>query len=412
MAKKAEGWLRKKTYADGETWLFCYYVTRTADNKRVERSQRVGLVKDFPTERKALVEVERRGLTKIIDNPISINPTFAEIANHWRRHELRKQGQIGRKADETAARDEHLLDRHVLPRWGSTLTSKMSPTEIETWFEVLASIPGERGKALEWTSISKIKSCMSQVFAHGQRNGLIPATMDANPFRPSKLGGVRCKSTSSYEATVVSPEQMIQILDYLDTPETLAEWMMALLHAATALRPEEAFGLKWSDIAWNKGEILIQRGWSKGKETDGKNDHSMVPVAMHPALAAYLQQWREQSLYSKDSDWVFPSLKLKGRKPRTASIAAQDYLRPAAVKTGVIEKGTSKRFGWHNLRHSLATFLSGSVDPAVTMKVLRHKRLATTMEIYTHRVNNQQQAAQGLFLAAIGKMTPATEAIQ
>jgi hypothetical protein len=47
--------------------------------------------------------------------------------------------------------------------------------------------------------------------------------------------------------------------------------------------------------------------------------------------------------------------------------------------------------------NSLATFLSGSVDPAVTMKVLRHKRLATTMEIYTHRVNNQQQAAQGLF---------------
>lgn len=187
---------------------------------------------------------------------------------------------------------------------------------------------------------------------------------------------------------------------------------MALLHAATALRPEEAFGLKWSDIAWSKGEILIQRGWSKGKETDGKNEHSMVPVAMHPALAAYLQQWRQQSLYPKDSDWIFPSLKLKGRKPRTASIAAQDYLRPAAVKAGVIEKGTSKRFGWHNLRHSLATFLSGEVDPAVTMKVLRHKRLATTMEIYTHRVNNQQQSAQGLFLAAIGRMTPAAEAIQ
>jgi hypothetical protein len=48
MAKKAEGWLRKKKYADGETWLFCYYTTRPEDNKRVEHSQRVGLVKDFP----------------------------------------------------------------------------------------------------------------------------------------------------------------------------------------------------------------------------------------------------------------------------------------------------------------------------------------------------------------------------
>lgn len=412
MAKKAEGWLRRKKYADGETWLFCYYVTRETDGKRVERSQRVGLVRDFPTKRKAVVEVERRGLTKVIDNSISVNPTFGEIADHWRRHELRKQGQIGRKAGETADRDEHNLDDYAIPRWGTTLTSKMTPTQIEAWFEVLASIPSKNGKALEWTTVSKIKSCMSQVFSHGQRNGLIPATMEANPFRPSNLGGVRCKSTSSYEATVVSPEQMILILDYLDTPETQAEWMMALLHGATAMRPEEAFGLKWGDVRWDKGEMVLKRGWSKGKETDGKNDHSMVAVAMHPVLAAHLQQWREQSLYPKESDWIFPSLKLKGKKPRTASIAAQDYLRPAAVKAGVIEEGTSKRFGWHNLRHSLATFLSGSVDPAVTMKVLRHKRLATTMEIYSHRVTSKQQAAQGLFLAAIGKMEPATEAVQ
>jgi integrase len=151
---------------------------------------------------------------------------------------------------------------------------------------------------------------------------------------------------------------------------------------------------------------------SKGKQTVGKNEHSMVPIPMHPALAAYLKQWREQSLYNRDSDWMFPSLKLKGTKPRVASIAAQDYLRPAAVKAGVIEEGSSKRFGWHNLRHSLATFLAGQVDSSVVMKTLRHKRLATTMEIYSHRVNSTQMDAQGLYLEAIKKAKPATEAVQ
>jgi integrase len=204
---------------------------------------------------------------------------------------------------------------------------------------------------------------------------------------------------------------MVAILDYLDTPETQAEWVMALLHGATALRPEEAFGLKWSDVKWDKGEIHLRRGWSKGKQTDGKNEQSMVPIALHPVLATHLLQWQEQSLHPAASDWIFPSLKLKGRKPRSASIAGRDYLRPAAVRAGVIEKGTSKRFGWHNLRHSLATFLSGEVDPAVTMKMLRHKPLATTMEIYTHRVNNQQQAAQGMYLEAL-RLKPASEVIQ
>ena len=55
------------------------------------------------------------------------------------------------------------------------------------------------------------------------------------------------------------------------------------------------------------------------------------------------------------------------------------------------------------MRLSLAEFLAGEVDPVVTMKMLQHKRLATTAEIYIHHVTKKQQAAQGLFLKAIGK---------
>jgi hypothetical protein len=42
-------------------------------------------------------------------------------------------------------------------------------------------------------------------------------------------------------------------------------------------------------------QILVQRAWSKGKETDGKTKGSMKPVAMHPALAEYLSEWRKES---------------------------------------------------------------------------------------------------------------------
>jgi len=108
------------------------------------------------------------------------------------------------------------------------------------------------------------------------------------------------------------------------------------------------------------------------------------------------------SVYASDSDWVFPSIKLKGRQPRTPSTAAQDYLRPAVVSAGVVIP-EGHRFGWHNLRHSLATFLSGQVDPSVTMQTLRHKRLSTTMEHYTHQVTSQRQRPQGLYLVAIKK---------
>lgn len=90
----------------------------------------------------------------------------------------------------------------------------------------------------------------------------------------------RCESSSSYEAKVVSPEQMMVILNELDQPTTRLEWNLALLHAATALRPEECFGLQWRD--WDKRLIHIRRGWSKGKLTEGKNENSMTQVVLTP----------------------------------------------------------------------------------------------------------------------------------
>src|SRR5207245_10720914 len=130
----------------------------------------------------------------------------------------------------------------------------------------------------------------------------------------------------------------------------------------------------------------------------------MKPVAMHPALAGYLQEWGNESPYSKDGDWIFPSFREKGRIPRAASCCGKDYLRPAAVAAGVIAKQDRSRFGWHNLRHSLATFFgSNEVHPSVIQTMLRHTKRQTT-DRYIHSVNSKQVEAQGMYLKAIKKV--------
>jgi len=65
MAKNQRGWLRKKKYANGMTWLFCFQVTRPSDGKRVENCKPVGLVAAFPGEKAAWVEVGKLGLRNI-----------------------------------------------------------------------------------------------------------------------------------------------------------------------------------------------------------------------------------------------------------------------------------------------------------------------------------------------------------
>jgi hypothetical protein len=105
---------------------------------------------------------------------------------------------------------------------------------------------------------------MAQVFKHAQRHELIPAAIDKNgrPTNPVLLA--RSESGTDYEAAVVSPEQMIVILNELDSPDTRLEWTLALVHAATGLRPEEAFGLRRTLIGRGTRSISGEAG-QKGR---------------------------------------------------------------------------------------------------------------------------------------------------
>jgi len=71
------------------------------------------------------------------------------------------------------------------------------------------------------------------------------------------------------------------------------------------------------------------------------------------------------------------------------------------VKAGVIPKDYKGRFGYHNLRHSLATyFAANDVNLPVIQSFLRHAK-STTTAAYLHRVNKPQMAAQQKYLESI-----------
>ncbi len=80
----------------------------------------------------------------------------------------------------------------------------------------------------------------------------------------------------------------------------------------------------------------------------------------------------------------------------------EDHLRPAAVKASVLKEGEKVRFGFHNLRHSLASFLVRSkTDPKTVQALLRHSDVKTTPQLYAHSVSEDRLAAQGEMLEAI-----------
>jgi integrase len=73
-----------------------------------------------------------------------------------------------------------------------------------------------------------------------------------------------------------------------------------------------------------------------------------------------------------------------------------DYVRPAAIRAGVIATDWP-RFGLHNCRHGLATFLTErGTDPKVIQRMLRWSD-AKMLQRYAHP-KKQARKAQGEFL--------------
>jgi hypothetical protein len=129
-------------------------------------------------------------------------------------------------------------------------------------------------------------------------------------------------------------------------------------------------------------------------------------VPLHPVLAGHLRVWQRQTPRANETDFVFPSLRARGRKPLSSSVFVADHLRPAARKAGVhIEDG--QRFGLHNLRHSLSNWLvnKAKVEPKTVQGILRHAKIQTTLDLYTQEDSDETRAAQGEFLTAVGMST-------
>jgi integrase len=375
------GWLTKEgRKKGGKVWIFHWYRTRPSDGRKVENTVLVGRVASFTKESSAWEEVERRSLNHNLNEPDSQTGriTFSDLAGSYKQHAMPKL------AETTQGTVRHIIDNYLVPRWGNLPALNIRALDIEAW---LGSLP------LANPTRDKLRRTMFRVYFKAQKHGLIPCKDETNP-----VNWVEQSGKSHYKAVILSPEQAFKILMAL--PE--AERVLTLLIAATGLRISEALGLQWQDADYTNQRINLRRVWVGNQIVDRmKTERSEAPATLSPALAEVLKRWHQETAYAEPGDWIFASDKLKGRQPRTASILAADHLRPAAVAAGVVlEKG--QRFGFHNLRHSLATFLINHARDTKTVQgLLRHANVSTTLGLYAQSVNSSMVEAQESMMTAI-----------
>jgi integrase len=329
-----------------------------------------------------------------VEQPFAQMPrTYGQLCQHYIANELmedQSEATIAKAFTTTETYKRH-LNKRIIPRWGRLAPLAIESVEVEKWFkELKKGDPKKKVMPLADPTIDKIRRVMNLVYLHGQRSNFLPRQQEGNP-----MNWVRQRTTSSYQALIMTPPQAFEILVNIPEPRRT----LALCDAATALRVSEILGLQWMDLDFAELVMHVRRAYVWGRFKEPKSKASKAPVPMHPLLAGFLLGWREKTAYSGDSDFVFASTRLRGAKPLSASILVKKYLRPAAVKAGVIAKDQKIRFGFHNFRHSLASALvKMKIDPKTVQEFLRQAHVTTTLQLYAQSDMESKRDAQGRFL--------------
>jgi len=292
--------------------------------------------------------------------------TVSDLAEHYRQRELRPDTVW--KTYSTKVTYEGYLNKWILSRWGNYPLVRVNAGEVELWL---------RSLTLARASCAKIRNLMSVLFNHGIRHEIC----DRNPIQL-----VRQSAKRKAVPVVLTPIEVQRLLSAL----ALRERTLVLVAFGTGLRMSELFALKWRDVNFQTNEINVVRSIVFQVISPCKTEASQKPIPLDPQLADALLLWRRQTRYKGPDDWVFASPAARGRHPYWGQCIMRTFIRPAAVKVGIV-----KAIGWHTFRHTYSSLLrQNRTDIKVTQELLRHASSRVTLDTYTQAVTLHKRKAQ------------------
>ncbi len=369
-----------------DVWVYRWREAN-ANGKRQLRKQIVGTVREFRsrTDAQQAVEALRLSVNKqtVEQSPLPAN--FQILVEHYRIKEM-PMDTHERKTRGTKLVYNSNLNSHILPRWGRYPLRRVNSVEVEDWLKSLKLAPATK---------AKLRNVMSAIFRHAIRWGWLG--QQENP-----IAFVRVSSKRKRIPVVLTAEEFRAL--FAELPDR--ERTMGALCATTGLRISEVLGLKWEDLDFDQKTANVQRSFVDGSMGKCKSEVSQQAVPVDGIALEELAAWRSVCLYSKADDWVFGSERVFGKLPIWPDSSRSKVLQPAARKAGI-----TKQIGWHTFRHTYSSLLSESAnDVKVVQELMRHAKVTTTMDVYTHARMERKRAAQSKVVDVLFNRKPETEA--
>lgn len=252
-------------------------------------------------------------------------------------------------------------------------------------YSILQSFFNELAKDHSKSSCEQVKKVFNATFTHAIKNGY----MSFNPMQYVKINVKK----NNKEKRIITNQEFIKICNYFlsdNTFEHKSIYIALCIGYYTGARISEVMALTKNDIDFEHHTISFNKRLEyRVKKEDlyistmkTQNSYATLPLAK--PLKNLLEEWFEVNPYENIvcfEDGSYPSYNY-----------IQKHIKSASKELGI-------PFHFHMLRHLYATNLvKNNVNISVAKKLLRHAKVETTLDIYTHtNFSEEQKALESVF---------------
>jgi integrase len=190
------------------------------------------------------------------------------------------------------------------------------------------------------------------------------------------------------DKTTLSWDQLRAALEKLDEL-SLRDWILMKLDMSNALRPSELFPIRWRSLDAEAQVLDIQETVYKGKVRPyGKTKGSLTKVPIAEVMANEIAEYREEcEREGKDTSpdaFMFPG---RFGGPMDSSNYRHRVLHRLATELGL------PKLNFQVIRRTIATLGKNMGHPKDIQGLMRHTRLATTMDVYMQSLEPEVRKA-------------------
>lgn len=300
----------------------------------------------------------------------NVKMTYEQLAEIWLNEQCSSYSPI------VVKNYKRILDNWVLPEFAKFPLNEISALMVTRFVDKLknstSKYANRDNEKLSNGTIKKIYEVFRAIITLAYRNDLI----EKDPCSKVRLN-LKKEITDNEEIHYWDIQEYTRALELLKL-EDINKAIVIETALKTGLRRSELFGLTWSDIIDNQLYVNKTRQLVNGEMVimPCKTQSSIRRISLPDSLVRSLRQYHKCNM---DTTYVFENVNYD-------SITAW-------FREWIKEKRLSK-IKFHDLRHTHATLLlSQGIDVKTIQKRLGHSNISTTLNTYTHVLDELDQNA-------------------